>query len=81
MTDWTEERCAQRPETVAVTSASKLIQRRNIRAVHHDEMDGQPAYDEFVCECRTMTAAEYARLCGEQNEATQAYIDMMLEDL
>ena len=81
MGNWTEERCAKRPNEIAVISMSKLIQRKNIQFVHHEAIDGQEAYDEYVCQSRTLSAAEYAQQCGEANEATQAYIDMMLEDM
>lgn len=81
MTNWKDERCAQHPEKVEIISSSKLIQRKDIKEVHHPIKDGQPEYTEFTCKSRTMTAAEYAAQVAEDNIATQAYVDMMLEDM
>ena len=81
MTGWREERLAQRPDEVEIISNGKLIQRRSIQEVRHQAADGQPEYTEFVCQSRILSAAEYATQVAADNAATQAYIDMMLEDM
>lgn len=78
MTEWTEERCAERPAEIQTIASNKLIQRKGIQQVDHPAEDGQPAYTEYVCQCRKLSAAEYAEILKEKSEATDAYIDMVL---
>ena len=77
MKDWREEHSSQQPEEFEQISDGTFMQRRNIRKVDHEKNDDQPAYSEYVCECREMTAAEYAEFWAKRNAADAAYAIML----
>lgn len=77
MKQWSEERCAQRPEELQVIAPGLYMQRRNIQEVSHeaDETPGKDAYAEYVCESREITESEYAMLESIEQINTEKAID------
>lgn len=77
MKQWSEERCAQRPEELQVIAPGLYMQRRNIQEVSHeaDETSGKDAYTEYVCESREITESEYAMLESIEQINTEKAID------
>jgi len=60
------------------------MERRNIRRVHHDEADGTPEYDEWVCECREIALTDYQIIKSVEeinvNAAIDAYTEQLVEE-
>lgn len=81
MKQWSEERCAERPEELQVIAPGLYMQRRNIREVKHeaDEATGMGPYTDYVCESREITESEYEMLKSIEkintDEAVTAAID------
>ncbi len=77
MKQWSEERCAQRPEELQVIAPGLYMQRRDIQEVRHeaDEVAGTDAYTEYVCESREITESEHAMLESIEQINTEKAID------
>lgn len=78
MTNWVEEYCSVQPDEVQSIAPDRLIQRKDIKEIKHEAEDDRPAWREFVCLSRTLSTSEYTEILKEKAEATDAYIDMVL---
>lgn len=83
MTGWKEEHCQLQPDEIQNLGRGKIMQRQNIRKVEHeaDEISGMPAFTEWVCDAREMTADEYQMLQSITEINTQKAIDDYTEQL
>lgn len=75
MKQWTEERCAERPEELQIIAPSLYIQRRNIKEVEHEATEEMNAYTDYVCESREVTVSEYEMLKSIEDIDSQKAID------
>lgn len=80
MKQWTEERCAERPEELQLVAPNLYIQRRNITEQEHEEQDGQPAYTDFVCESREITESELAMLQSVEEIQTDKAVSAAIDE-
>ena len=79
--DWKEEHCSTRPEEKQIIAEGVLLERRNIRQVHHEATDNMPAYDEWVCESREIALSDYQIIKAVEEIDTNAAIDAYTEQL
>ncbi len=77
MKEWKQERCAEQPDELQLIADGIYMQRRNIQRVDHekDEIKGEEAYTEWVCEARQISVSEYNMLKSIEDIDTQAAID------
>jgi hypothetical protein len=75
MTQWTEERCSEEPEELQLIAPDLYIERRNIRKVEYDAVEGQEAYTGYECESREITVSEYENLKSIEQMQTEKAID------
>lgn len=82
--EWKEEHCSEQPSEKQIIAEGVLMERRNIRQVHHDEENGMAAYDEWVCECREISLADYQIIKSVEeinvNSAIDAYTEQLIEE-
>ena len=74
MTEWTAEVCASQPDELQTIADGLYMQRRNIEEVEATDEDGN-TYTRYECECREITASEYAMLESIEEIDTTAAID------
>lgn len=77
MTDWKKEQSKKQPPKFQKIAPDAYMQRRNIEEVEHEGTEGEEPYTCWECECRELTAAEYALVVAEDNAAKTEYIAMM----
>ena len=81
MTNWEQEKLAQRPSEFTIISENTVMQRRNILKVEHEGKDGQPAYTEYVCECRKLTNSEYQKIIQKSINDRVTDIEDVIADM
>ena len=79
MKQWTEERCAERPEELQLVAPNIFIQRRNITEQHHVEKDGMEKFTDFVCESREITESELAMLQSFEEIQTEKEVENAID--
>ncbi len=79
--EWKEEHCSTRPDKKQIVAEGVLIERRNIREVHHEATDDMLGYDEWVCESREIAMADYQIIKAVEEIDTNAAIDAYTEQL
>lgn len=77
MKEWREEHSSVQPDEFQQISETTFMQRKDIEKKDHKEAEGSPTYSEYVCQCRELTVAEYARIRADQNAADTAYAIML----
>ena len=81
MTQWKEERCAERPQELQLIAQPDLyMQRRNIEEQHHDEQDGMPEHTDYVCESREITESELEMLKSVEEIDTSKAVTAAIDD-
>ena len=77
MTEWTKERCSERPAELQIIATGLYIQRKDITKVEHqaDENTGADAYTEYECMSREITTSEYQMLRSIEEIDTTKAID------
>lgn len=84
MTEWKQERCANRPDEVQTIAPGTLIQRKDIREVTHPATDEQPEYTDYECMSREITTSEYEMLRSieeiDNTKAIDAYTMQLIEE-
>lgn len=81
MKEWKQERCASQPDELQRVSNDTYIQRRDIREVNHEAVEGQEAYTDWECESREISVSEYEMLKSVEEINTQKAIDDYTEQL
>lgn len=81
MTEWTQEQLAHQPDEFTPISENTVMQRRNIQQVEHKGKDGQPAYKEYMCECRKLTNTEYQQILQKMADERMNDIEDIIAEM
>lgn len=81
MKNWKTENCSEMPPELQLIAPDTYLQRRNIKEITHEEMDGLDAYTDYQCECREISVSDYNMLKSIEEIDTQNAIDDYTEQL
>lgn len=82
MTEWSKERCSNKPSDLQIIAPGVYIQRKDITKVEHeaDEIAGTEAYIEYECMSREINVSEYQMLASiEEIDTTKAIDDYTMQ--
>ena len=81
MKEWSKERCSEKPEELQLVAPDTYIERKDIVEVQHEETEDMPAYTDYECMSREISASEYQMLQSIAEISTQDAIDAYTEQL
>jgi len=82
--NWKQETCAIQPDEIQIIADGIYMQRKNIREVVREAIEGQEGYTSWECDSREISVTDYNILKELENvqvdDAIDAYTMQLIEE-